>query len=165
MEMWFSSIVKKVVLKTNPYVGVLFGLALFMCYVTFPDWFNPKCSGIVDEITAGRNQLYSKTPISIDVYYFKIKGESATEYYSSNMETINKFGINNIIGHKVDFKYEKDASQYRYHINELFVDKIRVYPEKYLAEKIFLFVLLITLTTGTWTIWGFVINYKKTGEI
>lgn len=163
METWFSRIIKKMVLKTYTTVGVIFVFALFMCFVTKPNWLKKQGAGIVEKVTKGYVSSHLKSgSIQFDVFFIKIEGDYY-EYYSLETKKIERLGINNLIGRRIDFKYDEVDGQGS--IDELFVDNQRIYPEEYESTKTFFSFFFIALLAGVWSIWGFVVVYKKTGEI
>lgn len=163
MEMWFSRVAKKMVLKTYTTVGVISVFALFMCFVTKPNWLKKQGVGIVEKVTKGSISHHLKLgSFQFDVFFIKLEGDYS-EYYSLQTKKIEKLGINNLVGHRIDFKYDEADGQCC--IGELFVDNQRIYPEEYESTKTFFSFFLIALLAGVWSILGFVIVYKKTGEI
>ncbi|HUX53478.1 MAG TPA: hypothetical protein VMV56_03615 [Williamwhitmania sp.] len=163
--MWYTSFIEKIVLKTFIYVGVVATFAIFLCFVFTPNWFDPKCVGVVDRIDKESIVQHLKLTSAVyDVYYFKIRG--GDKFYTYNIEAIDQFGINNIVGHKISFKYKEEIiSTYGYRISELNINHKRIFPDEYADTKGFLFLLLVAIFTSAWTIWGFIINYRKTGNL
>jgi hypothetical protein len=156
----FTDWLKRLAYKYTILLSLVAVFSYGAVYLTHPSFFHPKAEGIVEKIVKDSFKRKASRHSWAEVEEYRIFIKAFGSYTTLKMAAIDSFGIENIIGQKVTFRYSENRitkfnTLYSLSIENQFV----VEANDYIFE---FFLSLLAAIFSTWgALYGFKVNYLK----